>query len=129
MTDTATVCVVEHGNFEDADKLLGWMGGWFGLHQANDWLDYLANFNPDVHPYLEAAAAYLVEHGIRRGGDWHQREGELRYSDGTVLALSFRAWGDLAAAVWTRHDGKQYHYMDFYMDATLPEDKPRCRDR
>lgn len=57
------------------------------------------------------------ELGIREGGDWHQSDacGCPVFSDGTTALFSYRAWGDIMAAIWSEHDGKDYGYMDFYM--------------
>ena len=37
------------------------------------------------------------------------------WSNGKVDTYSWRAWGDLMAAVWSSEDNKDYSYMDFYM--------------
>lgn len=35
------------------------------------------------------------------------------FSDGTVSRMSFRAWGDFMAAVWSEEEDKDYCYVDF----------------
>jgi hypothetical protein len=41
------------------------------------------------------------------------------FDDGTVGGFSFRAWGDLLAAVWNTAEGTtKYSYMSFYMSLT-----------
>lgn len=96
----------------------GGLGGWFGFDGPNTWQDYLDAWGPAAHPYIEAVRDSVVHGKIRRGGDWHQsdNDGVPVFSDGTAATFSYRAWGDLMAAIWTREDGKPYSYMDFYMD-------------
>ena len=105
------------------------MGGFFGLcvtghgHpkgkiEGQRWPDYLVNFKPVSFPYLEALKKEIVSKNIRYTGEDHQNadDGVPVFSDGTVLVLSWRAWGDLMAAVWSTEENKDYCYMDFYMD-------------
>lgn len=86
------------------------------------WKDYLQSHHEDGHPYLEAVRAAVLQLRLRRGGDWHQTDerGAPVFSDGTAATFSFRAWGDLLAAVWSEAEGKDYSYMDFYMDSMVP---------
>jgi len=105
------------------------MGGFFGLcvtghgHpkgkiEGQRWPDYLVNFKPISIPYLEALRKEIIAKKIRYTGEDHQDadDGVPVFSDGTVLMLSWRAWGDLMAAVWSTEENKDYCYMDFYMD-------------
>lgn len=68
----------------------------------------------------------IIARGLRRGGDWHQNSapGVPVFDDGSVATFTYRAWGDLLAAVWANADGRDYsyvdfYYVDFYMDYNL----------
>lgn len=91
------------------------LGGW--VDETIRWKDFIDGFDYEARPYLEAVRKDATERGIRITGEQHQYcpEGVPLFDDGTVLKLSFRAWGDLMAAIWAEHDGKGYSYMDFYM--------------
>lgn len=95
---------------------LSWMGGWFTGAEGHTWTTYLENFKPEVHPYLEAVRKEVVENKLRLTGEQHQKMwGAPLFSDGKILSLSWRAWGDLMAAIWTEEEKKPYNYMHFYM--------------
>ena len=111
--------VVKWIDYDDAgdheDSRIGGLGGWFG--HSHTWADYLNMFEPGAIPYLLAMQAAVTRDGIREGGDWHQDCGVPLFDDGTVATYSYRAWGDLLAAIWSEHDGVSYSYMNFYMGA------------
>lgn len=113
------ITVVEWGQYEvHEEQSLGWLGGWFNFKESGHrWKDYLENFTPEVHPYIEAVRQCVLEKGLRLTGAEHQysSEGQPKFSDGKVLSLSYRAWGDLMAAIWSEAEDKDYNYMDFYM--------------
>lgn len=117
-TDTLTVAWTAWPDDVDDDAQLFWMGGDPRTldGQRVEWDEYRAAFVESVHPYLDAVRASIIEKEIRGDGSWHQEdpEGTPVFSDGKVLGLSMRAWGDLMAAIWTTEDDKQYSYMDFY---------------
>lgn len=95
---------------------VGTMGGFF--QDGMRWLDYLAQFNPDYWPYAEALRAEILRRELRECGDWAQQtegDGIPVFSDGSIATYSFRAWGDLLAAVWSEHEQRDYCYMNFYM--------------
>lgn len=97
---------------------LGGMGGWFGFKQPNTWKDYLDNFKEEAHPMLEELKRSIIENGVRCTGEEMQDRGDKvvpLWSNGKVDTYTWRAWGDLMAAVWGDHDKKNYNYMDFYM--------------
>jgi len=103
---------------KEADKYdlsLGGMGGFF--KRGMRWQDYIDSFMPKAHPYAEAFRKYVVENKIREGGDWHQYSpaGTPLFSDKTVGVFSYRAWGDIMAAIWSEEEDADYSYMDFYM--------------
>jgi len=93
---------------------LGWWGGFF--EEGMRWKDYLGAFDEKVHPYLEAARKSAVAHSIKATGEQHQYEGITPvFSDGSTFAMTFRAWGDFMAAVWSEEEDRDMSYMDFYM--------------
>ncbi len=108
-------------------NVLGGLGGWFG--SANDpktdrirwnaghrWKDYLENLVPEAQPYAEGLRAEVLRLKLKAGGDWHQREeGVLVFEDGTCSSFSWRAWGDIMAAIWSEEENIDHSYMDFYM--------------
>ena len=100
---------------EERANELGWMGGFFS--NGNRWKDYIENFDGEAVPYLEAVRADIIANARRFSGDAHQHQpgGVPVFSDGKFMRLSFRAWGDLMAAVWSEQENKDYNYMDFYM--------------
>lgn len=104
-------------SYSEADKLpqsFGGMGGFF--NDGMRWKDYLDVWEESVYPYIEALRADIIKRGIREFGPWHQDspEGAPVFSDGTAATFSYRAWGDLLAAIWSTEDDRDYNYMSFY---------------
>lgn len=113
-------------SYEDADGLPdSGIGGFGGIVDGWPWSRYEETFNEDGIEYIRALRDYIIENNIKRGGDWHQNSesGVPLFSDGTVAIYSYRAWGDLMAAIWGDIDGEPYSYMDFYMDRRIKEAK------
>lgn len=103
---------------EDKDHVLSWLGGWFNLPESGHrWKDYLENFKDEVHPYLEAVRKEILERGLCVTGKDHSssEDGVPKFSDGKYLCLSWRAWGDLMAAIYSEKEDRDYSYMDFYI--------------
>ena len=103
-------------NWEEAQNLEESFDGLGGFFQNGmRWRDYLARFRDDVHVYAEALRAAVIKDGIRATGEEHQN-GELVpvFNDGTCAMFSYRAWGDIMAAIWSEEDNKDYNYIDFY---------------
>lgn len=112
-------------------KLIGWIswdeaekktennaGGLGGWVKGQNFDDYLAEHVDTAKPYLQAIRDSVVEKGIRYTGRDHQNrlDGTPLFSDDTVSMFSYRAWGDLMAAIWNSEEpGANYEYMDFYM--------------
>jgi hypothetical protein len=98
---------------------LGGLGGWFdkGLR----WKDYLDNCSAEIKEYAEAFRRAVIKSHLKAGGDWHQSEDEgvPVFSDGTIATFSYRAWGDIMAAIWAEEENKDYTYMSFYMDCLI----------
>lgn len=100
------------------------VGCWGGdIKPGDKWADYIALIDAPAVPHHEALRRAIVERGLRRGGDWHQYgpDGVPVFDDGAIALFSFRGWGDLLAASWAEPDGRDYGYMDFYMDACLEQ--------
>ena len=118
--------VVKWMSYEDAKELeesIGGLGGFF--QHGMRWKDYLAIWDDETIPYAEALKEVVVGESIKEGGDWHQwsDEGVPVFEDGTVAVFSYRAWGDLLAAIWSEEEDKDYSYMDFYMSSLIPRGK------
>ncbi len=84
---------------------------WGGLDPPPNWVEYLADFEADYRPTIEAARRWLEarEGAIPMAGDWCN-DNYLRFSDGTTLTFTWRAWGDFAQAVVDKREG----YMAYY---------------
>ena len=101
----------------DSDKKVsaGGLGGFF--QNGMRWRDYIGDYDNAYHKsYYEALRVNIVENNIRINGSEHQnnKDGTPLFDDGTIGVFSFRAWGDLMAAIWSEAEDKDYHYMDFY---------------
>ena len=98
------------------EESFGGIGGFFA--DGMRWKDYIEHngFEEKGLEYAEAIKQSVIENEIRDDGRWHQnsRYGVPLFSDNTVATFSYRAWGDLLAAIWSEHDNKDYCYMDFY---------------
>jgi len=94
---------------------VGGLGGWFG--NGHRWEDFIDIWHDEVKPYLEAIRTSVLENSYKFSGNYHQNgpNGVPVFEDGTMGSFSFRAWGDLMAAIWSTEENKDYHYMDFYM--------------
>lgn len=102
------------------------IGGWGGFFQRGDrWKHYIETYHEGVVPFYEALRNEVLRLGLKHGGDWHQNDpkGVPVFNDGTVAMFSFRAWGDLMAAIWAEHEDRDYDYMDFYMDCCIASDQ------
>lgn len=100
------------------------IGGWGGvMTKQMRWADFIADIDAKWCGHYEAMRQAILVRGLCRGGDWHQAapDGVPLFDDGAIATFSFRAWGDLMAAVWSDADGRGYGYMDFYMDSCLEE--------
>ena len=100
------------------------VGGWGGdIEKGDRWKDYIALVAADFVAYHEGLRREILARSLRRGGDWHQYSlaGVPVFNDGAIGTFSFRAWGDLMAAIWADVDGRDYSYMDFYMDSCVED--------
>ena len=137
------IIVVDWISYDEAnskEESIGGMGGFFNFQphlkgQGKEettgmrWKDYLESFKKEVHPYAEAIRESVLELELWQGGDYHQNaaDGVPLFSDGTVGCFSYRAWGDIMAAIWSEKLNRDFCYMNFYMDATL-KDYPVVRE-
>lgn len=116
----AVIGWVSYGSIEllDLPDLGGW-GGW--IERGQRWADYIDDIEAAKTPYFEALRQDILARGLRRGGDWHQNSaaGVPVFDDGSVATFTYRAWGDLLAAIWADADCRDYSYVDFYMDYNL----------
>lgn len=98
------------------DVAVDLMGGFFS--NGMRWADYIQQVQHSVKElaYLEALREAVQERNCRYTGQDHQgaQDGVPQFEDGTVAMFSFRAWGDLLAAIWSTAENKDYNYMDFY---------------
>jgi len=100
------------------------IGGWGGvIEKGHRWANFISAIDPAVVAHFEALREAILARGLRRGGDWHQNaaDGVPVFDDGCTATFSFRAWGDLMAAIWAGEDGRDYEYMDFYMDCCVED--------
>ena len=116
-----TITVEKWIPFEEAEKLetknIGSMGGFF--KEGMRWPDYVEFYEgaPFAEHY-EALRQECLAKGFKFTGEHHQDSGANGcpvFSDGKFGTWTMRAWGDFMAAVWSTHEDKNYHYMDFYM--------------
>lgn len=119
------VTVVKWIPYDHIDELtptVGGMGGFF--RNGMRWKDYINCINDDYSTYYEALREEIISKALKQGGDWHQEDahGAPVFSDGVTGSFSYRAWGDLMAAVWSEYEKKDYHYMDFYMQSLVDRD-------
>lgn len=107
--------VSEWISYEDAESRecsIGGLGGWFD--DGHRWEDYA--LQTEIPAYAEAIRESVIERQLRYTGGEHQNreDGVPLFENGTVGIFSYRAWGDLMAAIWSTKEDKDYSYMDFY---------------
>ncbi len=103
---------------KDAERqkvAIGGLGGFFA--DGMRWKDYIEIRNNETRFYAEAIRKDVQKNNIRITGQNHQEldNGVPLFDDGKVGTFSYRAWGDLMAAIWSEAENKDYRYMDFYM--------------
>lgn len=102
---------------------IGGLGGW--VDPGVTWPAFLEALEPERRPYYEALRAEIVARKLWHSGDWHQddhADGVPVFEDETIATLSFRAWGDLMAAIWnTEIPEAPYSYMSFYVDSCMAD--------
>ena len=106
---------ISYGEAEGLPESVGGLGGWFA--EGNTWADLAAASSTESLPYYEALRDDVLASGRFICGDEHHLrcDGVPLFTDGTVGCFSFRAWGDLMAAIASIKHGPKFSYMDFYM--------------
>lgn len=101
---------------EDREEAIGGFGGFFREGMRGN-SDYFCRIDQEYQPYYKAIRKSVIELNIRHTGEEHQNapDGVPLFSDGKVARFSWRAWGDLMAAIWSEEENEDYSYMDFYM--------------
>lgn len=114
--------IIDWVDYEDAgenyvDNLIGGLGGFFNWEKKGmRWKDYIEEY-PDEKDkiYIEALRKEIVKNNLKFTGHVHQNGlGVPLFEDNTVALYSYRAWGDLMAAIWSEEENKDYCYMEFY---------------
>lgn len=109
---------------QEKEEAIGGMGGFFNaglIHPSQKdevgmrWDDYINVWEDEAKPYAEAIREEVLEHGLKITGQGHQVSNVPLFDDGKVGCFSYRAWGDIMAAIWSEEEDKDYSYMDFYM--------------
>ena len=100
------------------------MGGWFNaqmIHKPDNedipfhtWEDFIEGMDEETKAYAEAFKAYILEKNIKECAPWHQRIGVPLFEDNTYSTFSYRAWGDIMAAIYTTEE-EPLNYMEYYM--------------
>lgn len=111
--------------FDKAEKYpengLGGLGGMF--KKGMRWEDYKPYYTNYAHEELEQLRSKILENEIRCSGEDHQYNSKSvpLWSDKTVDTYSYRAWGDLMAAIYSTQENKDYCYIDFYVDCPMED--------
>ena len=107
---------------EECASAVDLMGGFFSPGMR--WKDYISVMAKCHKKYLNAIRRYVLHNELKYGGDDHQTSeyGVPQFTDGKVASFSYRAWGDLMAAIWSTEENKDYGYMDFYMTCCITKE-------
>jgi hypothetical protein len=108
-----------------SENSLGGLGGWFngfylhekdkiGIYKNHTWEDYVVNLTENEKAYAECLKKEILKLNIRVTGEDHQHIMIPLFSDNTFSFFSYRAWGDLMAAIFTT-DENPLTYMEYYM--------------
>lgn len=110
-------------NYDDVEvrklpQSCGGMGGW--VQERNSWNEYLERIPEGQKKYMEALKDEILEKDLHFTGEQHQHgDGIPIFSDNTQGSFSYRAWGDLMAAIWNSYrcvdQCDRKGYMDYYM--------------
>lgn len=102
------------GTTSNYDILGNCLGGFF--QKGMRWKDFISHIDPEKIEYLEAIRKDVIAKGIRITGQQHQDcdDGTPLFNDYSIGIFSWRAWGDLMAAIWAEEEDKDCCYMDFY---------------
>lgn len=103
--------------------IIGGMGGWV---DGEDWHTFSAQLKKGELPYYNALKTYIKANDLWNGGFWHESEGCPVFEDGTVISCSYRAWGDIMAAV---HNSIERSHPYSYYDFAWEDGSPHLRRR
>src|SRR5882672_12317810 len=89
-------------------------GGFF--ERGMRWKDYIDDYLEEDREMFESLRQEIVKNHIKITGEVMQYRGcyIAEFNNGTLISFTWRAWGDLMAAVWSEHENKDYSYMSFY---------------
>ena len=109
---------ISYDDIGEREEAMGGLGGFFNFNEEGmRWKDYIEIWIDEAKPYAEAIRESVLQRGSLLTGSEHQRSanGVPLFDDGKVGSFSYRAWGDIMAAIWSEAENKDYNYMDFYM--------------
>ena len=108
--------VVDWISYDESEKHEASIGGLGGWVDGEKWDEYIDGIRDDVKEYYEALRTAIVALGLHYTGAAHQDadDGVPLFSDDTIGSFSYRAWGDLMAAIWNTEEDGNYSYMSFY---------------
>lgn len=100
---------VERRTGNDPKDLMVIQGGyWEGF---SSWKEYLGLYRREFRPYFSAIHRKVA--GEEPTSGEMNNEVWWEFSDGTALAFTWRAWGDLMSVI---HGGR---YLDYYMELDI----------
>jgi hypothetical protein len=76
------------------------LGGSVDFKEGMRWPDYLAGYETEWHPCVEAIWHAIIEGQVWAGGNWHQYSppGAPVVAGKHFMGCGYRSWGDLLAA-------------------------------
>jgi hypothetical protein len=88
-----------------------------GINQKLMWSEYVASFEDEVvQKQLELVKAYIIDHELEGmcGMEYQNSPHDAAIGEIFPSNFSFRAWGDLMAALMNTMEGaRKYTYVDF----------------
>ena len=75
------------------------------------WEDYLAGFKEEWQPRIQAIKETIIQENKFVSAAYFCNDNYFKLSDGTSIAFTWRAWGDLLQAI----ENKQEGYLKWYM--------------
>lgn len=110
-------CTVKY--YSSPDELPGFDEAFYplgGFDPAPDWEEYLAQYDGQLHPYLEVAKIWALSLREWPGASDFAAENFLEFSDGVGMVFSWRSFGDFLQAV----AGKREGYLEYYIRRPNP---------
>lgn len=102
-------------DFSGLDIMFIQSGGIF--EKGCRWFYYINSVEEWQRPYLEAIREEIISKAIKWTGKEMQEnpKGIPVFNNGKLGLFTWRAWGDLLAAIWAESEDIDYSYIDFYM--------------